>query len=138
MGTLEIRENQRNIKGCTFKTKQYPVNKVWPEPYERLLNVEFEWVWTSIWWTPLEGPPIPMTIDRVKKVVSKLKFGKAAGPSGIVVEMVRAAGDTGANMICNLAIAIIWDGKVPADWEQSFISSAFTREKVICSGPMQL
>ena len=42
-----------------------------------------------------------MTIDMVKKVISKLKFGKAAGPSGVVVEMVRAAGDTGAYMISN-------------------------------------
>ena len=87
---------------------------------------------------PLERPPILMTIDMVKKVISKLKFGKADGPSGVVVEMVRAAGDTGANMIRNLAIAIIRDGKVPADWEQSFISSAFIRKRVICSGPKQL
>ena len=79
-----------------------------------------------------------MTIDMVKKVLSKLKFGKAAGPSGVVMEMVRAAGDTGANMIRNLAIAIIRDGNIPADWEQSFISSALTREWVICSGPRQL
>ena len=78
-----------------------------------------------------------MTIDMVKKVISKLKFG-TAGPSGVVVEMVRAAGDTSANMVRNLAIAIIRDGKVPADWEQSFILSTFTRERVICSGPRQL
>ena len=79
-----------------------------------------------------------MTIDMVKKAIFKLKFGKAAGPSGLVVEMFRAAGDTGANMIRNLAMAIIRDGKVPSDWEQSFISSAFTRERVICSGQRQL
>ena len=62
-----------------------------------------------------------MTIDMLKKVIS--------GQSEVVVEMVRAAGDTGdtgANMIRNLAIAIIRDGKVCADWERSFISSAFT------------
>ena len=32
-----------------------------------------------------------------------------------------AAGDTGASMIRDLAAAIIRDGKVPSDWEQSFI-----------------
>ena len=79
-----------------------------------------------------------MTFDMVKKVISKLKFGKAAGPLGVVVEMVRAAGDTGDNMIRNLTIAFIRDEKVPADWEQNFISSALTRERVICSGPRQL
>ena len=69
----------------------------------------------------LEGPPIPITIDMVKKAISKMKSGKAAGPSGIVVEMIKAAGDTGATMIRDLATAIIHDGKVPTDWEESFI-----------------
>ena len=45
----------------------------------------------------------------------------APGPSGIVVEMIRAVGDTAASMICDLAAAIIRDAKVPSDWEQSFI-----------------
>ena len=35
--------------------------------------------------------------------------------------MIRAAGDRGASMIRDLAAAIIRDGKVPSDWEQSFI-----------------
>ena len=50
-----------------------------------------------------------------------MKAGKAPGPSGIVVEMIRAAGDMGASMIGDLAAAIIRDGKVPSDWELSFI-----------------
>ena len=50
-----------------------------------------------------------------------MKAGKAPGPSGIVVEMLQAAGDMGASMIRDLAVAIIRDGKVPSDWEQSFI-----------------
>ena len=57
----------------------------------------------------------------MKKAISKMKSGKAAGPSGIVVEMIKAAGDTGATMIRDLATAIIRDGKVPTDWEESFI-----------------
>ena len=50
-----------------------------------------------------------------------MKAGKAPDPSGIVVEMIRAAGDMGASMISDFTIAIIRDGKVPSDWEQSFI-----------------
>ena len=50
-----------------------------------------------------------------------MKAGKVPGPSGIVVEMIRADGDMGASMIRGLAAAIIRDGKVPSDWEQSFI-----------------
>ena len=49
-----------------------------------------------------------------------MKVGKAPGSSGIVVEMIRAAsGDTGASMIRDLTAAIIRNGKVPSDWEQS-------------------
>ena len=57
----------------------------------------------------------------VMRAISQMKAGKAPGPSGIVVEMIRAAGDTGASMICDLAAAIFRDGKVSSDWEQSFI-----------------
>ena len=67
----------------------------------------------------MEGPPIPITIDMVKKAISQMKAGKAVGPSGIVV-MIRAAGDMGASMFRDLAVAITRDGKVPSDWEQSF------------------
>ena len=48
-----------------------------------------------------------------------MKSGKAAGPSGIVVEMIKAAGDTGATIVRDLATVIIHDGKVPNDREQS-------------------
>ena len=94
----------------------------WAEHYERLLNVEFDWDPDHLSNVPpLEGPPIPITIDMVKKAISKMKSGKAAGPSGIVVEMIKAAGDTGATMIRDLATANMRDGKVPTDCGQCFI-----------------
>ena len=96
--------------------------KAWLEHYQRLLNVEFDWDPDHLsYQSPVEGPPIPITIDMVKKAISQMKAGKAPGPSGIEVEMIRAAGDMGASMIRDLAVAIIRDGKVPSDWEQSFI-----------------
>ena len=96
--------------------------KAWLEHYQRLLNVEFDWDPDHLsYQPPVEGLPIPITIDMVKKAVSQMKAGKAPGPSGIVVEMIRAAGDMVASMIRDLAVAIICDGKVPSDWEQSFI-----------------
>ena len=69
----------------------------------------------------MEGLPIPITTDMVKRAMSKMKVSKALGPSGIVVEMIRAAGDIGNSIIHDFADAIIRDGKVPSDWEQSFI-----------------
>ena len=40
-------------------------------------------------------------------ICSQMKAGKAPGPSGIVVEMIRAAGEMDASMIRDLAAAII-------------------------------
>ena len=94
--------------------------KAWLEHYQRLLTAEFDWDPNHLSdESPVEGPPIPITIDLVKKAISQMKA--APGPSGIVVEMIRAAGGMGASMIRDLAAAIIHDGKVPSDWEQSFI-----------------
>ena len=57
-------------------------SNAWAEHYERLLNVEFDWDPDHLSKEPpLEGPPIPITIDMVKKAISKMKSGKAAGPS---------------------------------------------------------
>ena len=79
----------------------------WAEHYERLLKVEFDWDPDHLSnKPPLEGPPIPITINMVKKAISKMKSGKAAGPSGIVVEMIKAAGDTGAIMIAILLLQL--------------------------------
>ena len=86
------------------------------EYYQRLSNVEFDWDPDHMSdEPPVEAPPSLITIDMVKKAISQMKAGKAPGPSGIVVEMIRAAGDPGASVIRDLAAAIIRDGKVPSD-----------------------
>ena len=59
---------------------------------------------------PLEGPSIPNTSLMAKKVISKMKFSKAVGPSWVVVEMNRASVDTGATMIRDLVIHSKWEG----------------------------
>ena len=59
---------------------------------------------------PLEGLSIPITILMVKNVISKMKLSRAADISEVVVEMIRAAVDTGATVICDLAIHSRWEG----------------------------
>ena len=61
----------------------------WLENYQGLLNVEFDWDPDYLsYQPPVEGPPIPITIDMVKKAVSQMKAGKAPAPLGTVVEMI--------------------------------------------------
>ena len=73
--------------------------------------MEFEWDPEHLYdEPPLEGPSIPITILMVKKVISKMKFIKDVGPSGVLVEMNRAAVDTVATMIHDLVIHSRWEG----------------------------
>ena len=42
---------------------------------------------------PVEGPAIKITPEMVSKAISKMKSGKAAGLSGIIIEIIKAVGD---------------------------------------------
>ena len=77
----------------------------------------------------LEGPPIPISIDMVKKAISK-KSGKAAGPSGIVVELIKAAGDTGATMTAILLLRLSVLARFQLTGSKVSLS-AFTRARVM-------
>ena len=68
--------------------------KAWQSHYQKLLNVEFPWNAENLSEeAPVEGPAIKITSEMVSKAISKMKSGKAAGPSGIIIEMIKAAGD---------------------------------------------
>ena len=54
-----------------------------------------------------------------------MKVGKAAGPSGIVAEMLKAAGDLCYPMLADLANAMIRQNEIPSDWENSFIINLY-------------
>ena len=69
----------------------------WKEHYERLLNVEFPWNPEDLSKeSPVEGPSEPITLEMITKAISKMASGKAAGPSGIVAEMLKPVGESGA------------------------------------------
>ena len=61
----------------------------------------------------------------VIKALGKMKSGKAAGPSGIVVEMLKAAGSKGIEFLRELIISVVKHGKIPEDWEMSYILNLF-------------
>ena len=57
--------------------------------------------------------------------IKKMKSGKAAGPSGIVIEMIRSAGEGIISSITQLANCIVYENKIPDDWNLSFIVSLY-------------
>ena len=98
----------------------------WHQHYERLLNVEFPWDKENLPpFDPVQGPAVYITKEMVVGAVKKLKNGKAPGPSGVVGEMLKASGDAGIDMLHHLVNAIIRDGSVPVDWQESYIISLY-------------
>ena len=97
----------------------------WKQHYERLLNEEFSWNPEDLTADPVVGPPIHIDVEMVVKAITKMKTGKAAGPSGIVPEMLKASGDTGARLVTDLANDMVRNGVIPSDWEDSFIINIY-------------
>ena len=97
----------------------------WKQHYERLLNEEFPWNPDDLSADPVAGPAIIITVDMVRSAIARMKLGKAAGPSGIVAEMLKASGEAGARLIADLANAMIKNGDAPTDWESSFIINIY-------------
>ena len=74
----------------------------WKEHNERLLKVEFTW-------NP-EDLSETITFEMTTKAISKIASGKAVGPSGIVAEMLKPVGVTGAVEMRDLIDDIISHG----------------------------
>ena len=61
----------------------------------------------------------------VTKALAKMKSGKAAGPSGIIIEMLKAAGSKGIVFLREFTKSVVKHGKIPEDWEMSFILNLY-------------
>ena len=98
----------------------------WKEHYERLLNVEFPWNTEDLSVeSPVEGPSEPITLEMITKAINKMASGKAAGPSGIVAEMLKPLGEAGVAEVRDLIEDIISEGCIPIDWQESYIVNLY-------------
>ena len=73
----------------------------------------------------MEGPPPPVTTDLIRKTLRKMKCGKAAGPSGIIGEMLKAAGEVGIELLTEPTEVVFCNGVIPTDWHESFILNLY-------------
>ena len=61
----------------------------------------------------MSGACEEIAFEEVKVAVQKAKLGKASGPSGIVDEMLKAAGNVGKQCMTDLCNAVISEGNIP-------------------------
>ena len=101
-------------------------SKAWKEHYSCLLNQEFVWVQSTLSTVhPVVGPAPLVTVDMVSESVKKTKAGKAAGPAGVVSEMLIAGGERCMKVVADLINSINRDRKMPKDWEESYIINLY-------------
>ena len=113
--------------------------KAWAEHCARVLNVEFEWpsnessdvptpnthtthtrtherthththTYTYTCW-----PPPSVFATQIRKSLSKVKRNKAAGPSGIIAEMLKPTDEERVELVGKLAEAVFRGGMIPVD-----------------------
>ena len=111
-------------------TDESEIREVWSSYFEKLLNEEFEWNRDFLKdlreeGSSSDGPVETITEEEVRTAIKQMKKGKAAGPSGVTVEMLQAAGEAGIRWVTEICNAILKEGKVPSDWERSWIVSVY-------------
>ena len=106
---------------CTEEAKK----KAWRSHYNHLLNVEFEWKQESLSQADPVAGPIKIEKSMVKEAICKMKNGKAAGPSGVTIEMVKAGGELSTDLVHDLISDIVGEAVIPKDWKDSIIINCF-------------
>ena len=77
-----------------LSTSEEAKKAAWKQHYERLLNFEFPWDPDHLTHSdPVLGAAPLITVEMVSAAVAKMKPGKAAGPSSVIAEMLKDAGE---------------------------------------------
>jgi hypothetical protein len=115
----------RNRNGEVARDSQ-EMKDIWKDYYDKLLNEEFCWDRSTLdLGGEVAGPIMNITEAEVIGALREMKTGKASGPSGVVSEMLEAAGGVGIRWLTDLFNKIILDGKMPSDWALSWMVSVY-------------
>src|SRR5664279_1828423 len=54
-----------------------------------------------------------------------MKSNKASGPTGVVVDMIKAAGVSGTAWVTDVCNAVVKEGRIPDDWSKSCMMNVY-------------
>ena len=121
------RERRDVISVCCMKNDAGNVvsdadgmNNIWRKYMEKLLNVGNDWD-GEVDCPKVTGPHCLISEEEVAAAIKGLKIGKAAGPTGVVSEMMKAAGGFGSRWMTDLINNIVKEGCIPDDWRKSIL-----------------
>src|SRR2546425_2219059 len=62
-----------------------------------------------------------ISVSEVRLAIAKAKSGKAAGPSGVAADKLKAAGEAGVKWVTDICNEVVRSGVVPVDWKRSWM-----------------
>ena len=115
----------KNAAGTVIREEE-AMREVWKEYYEKLLNEEFYWDRDSLGeQCTVSGPAEQFSLEEVRRAIAKARDGKAAGPSGVVAEMLKACEEPGVKWMTNVCNAVVKEGRIPEDWKKSWMVNVY-------------
>ena len=61
----------------------------------------------------------------VRVAISRAKSGKAAGPSCVAADMLKAAGESGVKWVTDICNEVVSSGEIPVDWKISWMVNVY-------------
>ena len=104
--------------------KEEDILKRWKEYFEKLLNEENERLIREDGQVNM-GMVIGFSRAEVIHALRKMKNGKATGPDLIPVEVWKALGEEGIDILYDLMIKIFEQEKIPEEWRESILVPIF-------------
>ena len=95
-----------NVRNVVFDADGMKI--LWRKYIEKHLNVENDWD-DEIDCPEVMWPCCPSE-EEVATAIKGLQIGKAAGPTGVVSEMMKASGDVGTRLMTDLTNNIVKEG----------------------------
>ena len=89
----------------------------WGEYFEELMNEKNDFEVDEV--HPIEGPIKEVDKNEVRQAIEAMKTGKAAGPTGLTTEMMKAGGESSMIEFTKV-LADVWKKeKIPEEWKRS-------------------
>ena len=106
--------------------------EAWRRHFERISNVEFGWNRNlpeidsqkdshGVEDITLED----ITLEKMRSAVKRIKSNKASGPTGVVADMIKTAGEFGQVWLQELFNMVLKEGRIPNDWSKSWMISIY-------------
>ena len=113
----------KDRNGTVIK-KEEDIIKRWKEYFEQLLNEENERLIREDGQVNM-GLVVGVSREEVMNVLKKMKNGKATGPDFIPVEVWKALGEDGVDILYDLMVKIFEQEKIPEEWRESILIPIF-------------